>query len=152
MYKFDDKVTLGVFAGIISNTVKNILENIACWIDHTIHPLWHLATTFVLPLENHDKIPNIIIGIYADYTIASILGIIIVFFIYYTSTKQYVLKGLIIGSAAWLLIYIPATQFNISKIDPNTVSANIVYILSHLLLGIIAAWVIARYGKDALSR
>lgn len=152
MSMFNNKFTLGVAAGIIGNTVKIVYEYIVYAFDRNIEPLSHLATTSVLPVENHDNIPNLIVGTYADYVVASILGIITVYLLYYTSIKHYLLKGLVIGSAAWLLIYIPATQFEIIKINPIEVSANIAYIITHLLLCLTIAWTIAKYGKEALAK
>ena len=152
MFDFDDKITLGVFAGLIGNTVKIIFEFFIYRFDRTIEPLSHLATTSVFPEGTHDKISHLIIGIYADYTIASILGILIVYLLLYTGTKHFILKGIVVSSFAWLIIYIPVRNFGIVEIISTTFRGNLVHLISHILIGIILSLVIIIFGKNIIKK
>ncbi len=151
MVKIHDKITLGVVAGVVANTIKIIIEYIVYRIDRSVEPLSHLASTTVLPVEPHDAFSYLVVGTYADYAIAGILGILAVYFLMATSTRQSILKGIVIGSAAWLLIYIPAAQLNITAIDPTTVSASIFHLIYHLILGVIIVWAIAKVNHPSLK-
>lgn len=147
MIDLDDNYSLGLIAGIIANTVRIIFAWITFGLNFRNYFTIHLASSAVLNKEEISTLPGLFIGVFTDYAIAGILGIVTIYLLHYTTTKNYILKGLSVGSMAWLLIYIPITQTKISRINPEAISSNIVFLLGHLLLGVIMAVVIVKYRE-----
>ena len=152
MLSFENKIPLGVFAGTISNVIRNTIGLILYYLDYKKHTIWELATSAILPKSEMEKLPALTIGIFNDFAIASILGIITVYFIYFTGKDNFILKGFILGSAAWMLIFIPVTQLEISRIQPETLSSNLLFLLSHLLLGVLTSIIVIKFGEKALKK
>lgn len=152
MFAFKNKIPLGVFAGVVSNLIRNILGLILYFLEYKEHTIWELATSAILPETEMQKISALIIGIFNDFAIASILGIITVYFIYFTGKENFILKGFIIGSAAWMLIFIPVTQLEISRIQPESITSNLFFLFSHLLLGVLISTFIIKFAGTAFKK
>lgn len=152
MFYFENKIPLGVFAGVISNLLKNMGGLLLYHLDYKEHTIWEFASSALVPETKLEQTSALIIGIFNDFAIASMLGIITVYFIYLTGKNNFILKGFIIGSAAWMLIFIPVTQLKISRIQPESINSNIIYLLSHLLLGILTSIIIVQLGTDVLKK
>jgi hypothetical protein len=152
MIRFENKIPLGVFSGVVSNLIRNIFSSIFYYLGYKEYTIWQFASSAILPQSEFEKITALFLGLFNDFAIASILGIITVYFIYFTGTDNYILKGFIIGATAWMLIFIPVTQLNISRIKPESITSNIIYLLNHLLLGILLSIIIIKLGKKALKK
>ncbi|MBM7557397.1 hypothetical protein [Halanaerobacter jeridensis] len=152
MFSFENKIPLGVFAGVSSNLIRNVFGFILYYFDYKEHTIWEFATSAVVAKNKTGEISALIIGAFNDFAIASIVGIITVYFIYFTGKDNFILKGFIVGSAAWMLIFIPVTQLEISRIQPESISSNIIYLLGHLFLGILTSIIIVQLGKKALKK
>ena len=145
MIEVKDDYTLGVAAGLIANTVRTIFALITCGLGYRNYFGWNLASSAVLPKEKTSEISALFIGGFTDYAIAGVLGVVTIYLLSYTGFRYYILKGFSVGTIAWLLIYIPITQSEISKITPSAISANISFLIGHLLLGVVTAVVIVKY-------
>ena len=151
MLNFNDKITLGVFAGIISNIIRNIVGFITYYMRINQYHIWHFAASAYLSQEEIKSFYGMILGMLIDYGMACFLGIFTVYFLSYEGTKNYILKGIVIGTGAWLLVFTLVVRFEISKIAPETVSGCFSFFFNHVFIGILLVIFTKRYGKNILN-
>jgi hypothetical protein len=93
-----------------------------------------------------------IIGWVNHLLISSLLGVLMIYLLVLTGRKYILLKGLLYGAAVWFVAielisplagYIPPA--------PNPVDMAIM-LGYHMLYGVVAAWLLARYFAPALTR
>ncbi|OWZ83681.1 hypothetical protein [Natranaerobius trueperi] len=147
MIDYKDKITIGIVAGILANIIKNIVGIISCVTGLKEYHIWQFATSAILPVEKINTLSSIL-GAFTDFLLASMLGVIAVYFIFYVGFENYILKGILIGGFAWISIFIVAVRLEISRLDPNTVSGSFAFLFNHLLLGILIVYFIKTLGKN----
>ena len=151
MLKFQDKITLGVFAGVIANIIRNTIGFITYFSGIKEYHIWHFAASAYLTKEEVNTFWGMLLGMFTDYAIACFLGIFTVYFLLMVGIKNYILKGIIVGTGAWLLIFTLVVRFEISKIAPITPLESIVFFFNHLLIGILIVIIINKYGKNLIK-
>lgn len=147
MFEFDDKITLGIFVGVISNIIRNIVGFICYYLGIQEYHIWQFATSAYLDIAKTKSL-GIIIGMITDYIIATIIGVASVYFLLFVSFKNYILKGLFIGGAAWTFIFTIVIRTKISSINPNSAIGILYFIFNHMLLGILIVIFLKKFGKN----
>ncbi|WP_408956155.1 hypothetical protein [Natroniella sp. ANB-PHB2] len=147
MIIIEDEITLGIFAGIIANIIRNIVGFISYFIGLQDYHIWQFAASAYLSIEEA-KSYGIIVGGFTDYMLATMVSIFAVYFFLYVGFKNYLLKGLLIGGFAWISIFTLAVRTGISRIDPNSVAGSLSFLFNHLLLGVLIALLLKKYGDQ----
>ena len=152
MVKINDKYAFGIFASIIANIPINILDYFFYSIDINKYHMWHIAASAYFKVADTDTIPGLITGAFTDYFTASIMGVTIIYLLYFTGTEYFWLKGLSVGAGWWLFAFGVILRSKIGRIDPIDPGTNLYHIFEHVSLGILIAWIINKYGKRILKK
>ena len=142
----EDRITLGIFAGITANIVRNIVGFISFFAGLQDYHIWQFAASAYVTTEEAQSV-GMIVGLFSDYMIASLLGVFAVYFLLYVGFNYYLLKGIFIGGLAWVFIFTIVVSTGISKINPNSTTGSISYLFNHLLLGVLIVIILKKYGK-----
>lgn len=145
-----DKYTLAIVATLIANTIKNIVDYGFYLLNITEHAIYHIAASAYFSVEDTRTIAAGIVGIFTDYAVAMILGLIIMYVLYYTSSDYFWVKGLSVGLLSWLLVFGMMLRMKVGRIDPIDPGTNVVNLTEHLLLGVLIAFLIVKYGRKSL--
>lgn len=151
MTEIKDKFFLGAVAGVIVNIPLNILDYILYKLNISQYHIWHIAASVYFPKSQVITLPALIVGMLTHFILVAILGIAILYLLYYTGTDYYWAKGLAFSMIAWLFIFGIVLQMKISRINPVDFGTNLTHIGAHIIFGILVAWVIVTYGKEALE-
>ena len=137
MFKIEDKITFGIFIGVLANIIRNIVGTFSYLIGIQDYYIWQFAASAYLTVEEAKSISGLIVGSFTDYMIAAFIGVMAVYLLLYVGFKNLILKGLFIGGVAWMFIFTIAVRTGISRIDPNSVWGSISFMFNHLLLGVL---------------
>ena len=151
MIKIKDKYTLAIIATLFANTIKNIIDCLFYWLNFTEHSICHIAASTYFSISDTKTIPALIVGILTDYAVAAILGLVIVYILHYTSTDYFWVKGLSIGLLSWLFIFGMVLRMKVGRINPIDYGTNLINLIEHMLLGILIAFFIVKYGSEAFN-
>ena len=152
MLQIKDKITLGVFTGILANVIRNIIGSISYFIGLQDYHIWQFAASAYLEIEEAKSLRGIIVGSFTDYMIAALLGVIAVYFLLFVGLKNFIVKGLFIGGIAWLFVFTIAVRTGISRLNPNSFHGSLSFLFNHLLLGVLIVLFIKKYGKNVFFR
>jgi len=147
LFEIEDKITLGIFIGILANIIRNIVGTFSYLIGIQGYHIWQFAASAYLPVEEAKSIYGLIVGSFSDYMIAALIGVFSVYLLLYVGFENYILKGFFIGGTAWLLIFTIIVSTGISKINPNSVGGSISFLFNHLLLGVLIVVILKKYGE-----
>ena len=150
MIKSKDKYSFAILAAVIANIPINILDYIFYALDINQYHMWHIAASSYFKTQDTGTIPALITGAITDYSTASIIGIAIIYLLYFTGTEYFWLKGLSIGAGSWLFAFGFILRKHVSRIDPVDPGTNLYHIAEHYLLGFLIAWIITKYGSELL--
>ncbi|MBM7625076.1 hypothetical protein [Sporohalobacter salinus] len=151
MFRVRDKYSMGIIAGLIANTVGTVLNYISYYFGLTKYLPSHIASATFLPKSKVNCFLGLTIGLFADYGVAIFFGITITYLLYYTGTDYMWLKGISVSLLYWLLLFGMGLQFGLSKINPSQLNTNLIFLIHHILLGIIVVWVISKYDLSILD-
>lgn len=144
--KIEDTFLLGIFSGFFANIFKTILDLTLYVTGFKEHPMWHLATSVYFPKTSIQTIPGLIVGIFTDFAVAILLGIITVYLLFYTSMKGYIIKGMAVGLLAWLFAFGVVLQSGLAEIIPEEPLTNLCFLCGHLVIGLLIPILIKKYG------
>lgn len=88
-----------------------------------------------------------ITGYFADFTLAVLLGVMLVYVMRIMGKDYAIIKGIMFGAASYVLIYGIAMTLNFTRVSLLTPLPNFVLLFPHVIFGGIAGWVIKRYGN-----
>ncbi len=149
MILINDKFFLGFIAGFLGNIIENVFNYLAFTLHFSKHHIWHIAASAYFPIDKTKDYTAVIVGMYTDYIIGCSAGVLIVFLLYYTSTKYYVLKGIAITSFFWLFIFGIILRSKVGRIDPIDSGTNLTNMFGHIFLGIAISFFIIKLDKKA---
>lgn len=145
-----DKYTIAIIATLVANTIKNVVDYGFYLLNITEHAIYHIAASAYFSVEDTRTLPATIVGIFTDYAVAMILGLIIMYVLSYTSSDYFWIKGISVGLLSWLLVFGMMLRMKVGRIDPIDPGTNVVNLTEHLLLGVLIAFLIVKYGRESL--
>ncbi|MFW6016781.1 MAG: hypothetical protein ACOCRK_10115 [bacterium] len=151
MIKIKDKYVLGIIVGIIANFIRNIFNIIFYILKINLYLPRQLAAATFIPADMVDTHGGMIIGIFADYGVAIFIGIFIVYLLYYVGIEFTLIKGISIGIFFWINLFGMMLRYNLSEINPVDINTNLIFLVNHILLGAIIAWLAVKLGKEILN-
>lgn len=143
----ENKVFLGISAGIIVNIIANIIDYFLYTLSLNDYLAWHIAASIYFPLDQLKTFPALFLGIILDYILASIIGIIIVYILHYTGTDHYIMKAIVVGTIAVLLVDGIILGFLPETVDSFTPD----HLIEHIIIAIFIAWISIKLGKETLT-
>ena len=148
----NDRVLIGGIAGALGFLTRDVFSFFAKIIGLAKFYVWQItANTFMDKKEVSTFFGNVV-GILGDITFGAVVGIFFVYFVKYTNTKNFLIKGWGIGLATWLLIYailyraLPSSAASAPKDALSNISAFFGHSILGISMGIYAQILLKRYG------
>ncbi|MCK8817446.1 hypothetical protein MWH28_08750 [Natroniella sulfidigena] len=151
MIELKDKLTFGAVAGMIANIFKNAFIFGLYFFDVIKYTTWHMASSSYISKDRINTLGSLIPGAVTDYFMASIMGIIIMYLLYFTGKENYIFKGVMVGLFYWVAIYGIVMSLEITYINPDDLITNLSQIVAHLIIGSLTAFIIVKYGSGLLE-
>jgi len=150
MKKIKDRITLGVVAGVFANVAKQALSFVFGKLKLMEITAPEKAVAIFINKKKIGGSVSTIIGIVADVCIACKLAILLVYIISATGRDNHLLKGLSLGSLAWVIMYgflsrLGGTGFSTAKPRDSLCS-----FFTHAVFGLAASELIVRLGDESL--
>ncbi|MFZ7102244.1 MAG: hypothetical protein ACOWWO_06200 [Peptococcaceae bacterium] len=152
MRKIQDRITLGITAGLLANMIKQSLSYILKKTGLVEITAPDKAGAMFVSKKTTQKPHGTLVGIIADFCIACELGIALTYYISATGKDNYLLKGLSMGSMCWAAMYgllsrLGGTGFNLIK-PRDSISG----FITHGVFGLAAAKLIVSLGEGSLFK
>lgn len=154
MYKelLKDKIIAGSILGIVSNFPKMLLDIILYKMGFSEFFCWNVTAGVIISKEWIPTLDGRIIGVFMDFFSASILGILMIYFLFFFGEERYLfIKGVIFNTAAWLSICIWGIDQRISMYetlyDPRHAYQSFI---DHTIWGVVMVYLILRYAQSTV--
>ncbi|GAB6137927.1 hypothetical protein JCM15060_11160 [Halanaerobaculum tunisiense] len=82
-----------------------------------------------------------------DFTVAALLGVLLVYIIRLTGNDYEIYKGLLIGLASFIFLYGIMVRTSLTSGNLATPLPNFLGLLLHIIFGLVSGWVIKQYGR-----
>jgi|GEM_PF-815934 len=143
-----NKMMVGILVGILADTVKLTFNYITFRLGFTSAVFWQLIAALFLTKEDVFTPAGLLIGGTADIIVASFLGVVFIYFIYYTGKENLWIKGIGFGLLVWVSMFGVFLQQLIRNTIPPESSGILVTIAAHFLYGLsLAAFTKLLAGK-----
>lgn len=143
-----DTVMFGTLIGFAGNVPKLILAWIFHFMGYLRYTFEQIAAGMFVPSDMLDDPVSIAIGVIADWTMAGILGILILTLIRKTGNDYPVFKAIMFTLAEYIFLYGALMAFNVTRASLATPLPNFLLFFPHLLYGITVGYAIQRYDKE----
>lgn len=84
----------------------------------------------------------VVTGYIADYILAMLLGVVIVYVFRIMGRDYAVFKGLLFGGISYIFLYGVAMALNFTRVSLLTPLPNLVLLVPHVVFGATAAWAV----------
>lgn len=150
----NDKIMAGVILGWISNIPKLILDTIMYKLGFSEFFCWHVTSGVLLSKEWLTTNHGIIIGAFMDFFFAGMLGVALIYFLYYFGENRYlIIKGISFNIFVWVFLCIMIIDQRISMYstlyDPGHAYQSFIV---HFLWGVVMSYLIVSYAKSTITR
>jgi hypothetical protein len=148
---FNNRVFLGVFAGLAATLVKDVL-NQTLYSLKIIKILFaqYAAGVFVSAMEAK-SLPGIVVGYFIDFGLSALLGIIFVFLLEKTKPNHLLFQGVMFGIALFLSLYGALLSFGLSSVKERPLMDVVLMIFIHLIFGIVLGLFVRKFGRKAVE-
>lgn len=150
MTKIQDRITLGIIAGIIGNIFKQIVSQILEALNYQKVDAPKKAAALYVTRKKTKKPLGLLLGLIADFSIACKLGIILVYVISATGKDNHLIKGLSLGSFAWTIMYGLLSRMGGTGFWVLRPRDGISGYITHIVFGLATAEAIVRLGDESL--
>ena len=132
--------------GALTGFVGNILKEVFLW---TLYLMGISQYTTVLLIADVFSRKQVVLNFYTfitgfatDWTIAALLGILLLLIIKFTGKDYTIIKGIMFSSLVYVFLYVGVIFFRTSNSGSFT---HFIFLIAHLLFGIGSGWYIKRY-------
>jgi uncharacterized membrane protein YagU involved in acid resistance len=144
--KYKDTIVITVLSGFMATSAQELFSMFLKWLGYaTVTPI-HYATSL---LTGSDKVSRgtLWIGVLGHFVASFIFALTLVYLMRKLGKDYYLLKGIVFGAFGWLVNYalIPNLAHRTIGLYA-TVPTAFADLAAYILWGLIAAFIIARYG------
>ena len=141
-----DKVILGVITGLLANIVKLSFNYLAFRLDFASLTFWQIAASWNLGKEELVKPTALLVGAIIDLTVASIIGVVFIYFLYFVGRDYILGKGIVYGLTIWVFLFGTLQYLNQTKL-PLNISDIIVTAIAHSIYGLVLAIIAKNFDR-----
>jgi hypothetical protein len=143
--KIKDKIILGGTSGVMSVLMVNGISLLLLFLHITKWHVWQLSASLYFPKKELSSIPAIIIGGITHLTLASMVGVVLFYTLYYTGRTFYIVKGIGVLLFSFVIIYGGLLNLKITPItQPLGAQTNMAYMFFHITAGILMSILIVK--------
>lgn len=146
----NDRFILGAIAGIGGNIVKNVIMTVAKKKKWAEMDGPDRAAGLTLPAHKVAEFRGRIIGIICDTTIASFLGVGLVYLLTITGKDKAILKGSFTGEAAWAFLFGTLGRLGVTSVTPVSSKTILSQYIAHIAFGATSTYLVIKLGDPKL--
>ncbi len=147
-----DRVLIGGFAGVLAILTRDTYSLFARQIGFAKFYVWGMTADLFMEKKDVMSFFGHVVGILGDIALGASIGIVFVYFIKYTNTKNFLIKSWGMGMATWLLLFgivlhtLPGSHTTAPKDALSNFSAFFGHSIFGISLGIYAQILLKKYG------
>lgn len=147
-----DRVLIGGIAGALGILTRDLYSFFAKHIGFAKFYIWGMTADLFMEKQFVENFWGHVVGLLGDIIFGAAIGIVFVYFIKYTNTKNFIIKGWGMGMAAWLLLFgillhtLPGSHTSAPKDTLSNFSAFIGHTIFGISMGIYAQVLLRKYG------
>lgn len=144
-----DEIALGALAGFLATIPQFIFNLISVYFSYSkFYSFQFSGSIFLRPSLTLTPL-GIVIGTFMWVSMATVLGIIIVYLLKYTGKDYWWLKGILVSvSLMFTIIYGFLQSFGITKIVPNDIPTNLTHLIGNIIFGAFAGYFAYRFAPE----
>jgi hypothetical protein len=143
-----DKVMTGGLVGLLGKIAMDIFQVLMWRLKLIKHPLAHYGASLIVNVQTvHHTLLGSVVSLLVDYIYGIFLGIVFVYFIYFTGKRHFIFKGLIFGAFVWLFSFGGLRSLPMVKLREVVSSEALYYLLFHLIFGLGLGFAMKRFSE-----
>lgn len=135
----ENKMMVGILVGLLADAVKLTFNYISFRLNFTSVVFWQLIAALFLDGEDVFTPMGLLIGATADIIVASFLGVVFIYIIYFTGKENLWIKGLGFAMLGWVSMLGVILHQLIKNTIPPDPAGILVTIGAHFLYGLALA-------------
>lgn len=153
MIKIKDSTALGAFAGMAATIPQLIFDTIARILDYSNYYAFQISASIYIFKNLTNALSGFILGGIVWETTAILLGVVTVFYMKYTGTDYWWLKGLFVSNTImFTVIYGFIYNLGAAKIVPFDIKTNITILIGNTIFGIVMSYLIVRWEEGVMNK
>jgi uncharacterized membrane protein YagU involved in acid resistance len=146
-----DRVLIGSIAGALGLLTRDVYSFFAKQIGFAKFYVWGITADLFMEKKFVQSFFGYVVGFLGDIVFGATIGIVFLYFIKYTNTKNFLIKSWGIGMAAWLLLFgillhtLPGSETSAPKDALSNFSAFFGHSVFGLSMGIYAQIMLKKY-------
>lgn len=151
MNKINDRILLGVIAGLGGNLVKTAIDEMSLKAKFSQRSFRSTAAgVWVARKKDADSVYGQLLGGILDFGMATLGGVGTVYMLSKTGRDSLVVKGLASGITFGATITALLSTLPTNRVKPKDAVSNLSYVASHAAFGLVATAVAAQLGAPSL--
>ncbi len=144
---FKDDFTAWFVAGMIGSVVKDLYGLLAVVSRFATFHIIHIAADIFLKPRHIQLFTGYLVGIIIDLSVGGLFGILSGLILRYFSSRNFLLKGFVIGFTIWISIFglILHTLPQVFEIQVNQPNEVLNFLLVHVVYGITTVYAIIKF-------
>jgi hypothetical protein len=134
-----DEITAGFLAGSLGSIVKSILNMIVHNVKLVSYSYADLAASLFVKADAVHGLPIHTLGVITDIFLGASLGIILLYIIKRTGRNNLWLKGVVFGSAIWLIARL-LLNMGVTNLIPQGAGFGYMSLLEHWIFGLVTLY------------
>lgn len=150
---FQDIVLLGGVAGAMGLLTRDIYSFFAKLIGLSKFYVWNISAGLFMEQKYVKTFFGNVVGFLSDIVFGALMGIVFIYFLKFTNSKNFLIKAWGFGMAAWLLLFgilfhnLPGSQAMAPKDAISNISAFVGHSIFGISMGIYAQILLKRSNK-----
>lgn len=149
MFKFKDRILLGIATGIICGVPGRMLNTLEYHTRTTDAKYGQMAANLFLPKNLVNTKEGRVIGSITNQTMLGMTGILVTYLLSATGRDKAMIKGLGVGTSLWITIYGLSSRLNLSVKSKKPLSPLLSFI-DHAIFGSLCGLFASKLGHDSL--
>lgn len=143
-----NKFILGILVGLLADGVKLTVNFLLFKLNLTSLVFWQLISLMLVEVKDVHMPLAIFIGAAADITVTSLLGILFIYFVYFTGKDYVWLKGIGFAMLTWVTLFGVLLAQLVNSDHSHNPTDIIVIILAHFSFGVAISFFTKILGKN----
>lgn len=140
-----DQLLRATFTGFISVIFKDLFDFLYMRLGYQGTVMATVAAGAFLGKNEIGSPLSLFIGYCAHFLVGGILGAIFLCILYYSGSDYSIIKGIVFGAIAWLILPGMLLTLGISRNVPSDVSTYVMLLIDHLIFGLSLGIIFPRF-------
>lgn len=147
-----DLIFTGSIAGILGNIPKTLLTWTFYFMGLTKFTFVHISAGYFVSDKYLNHPLSLLVGFISDYTLAGVMGVLILLLLRYTGSDYALYKGAGFGTLMYIFLFGVAMAIDVTRVSITTPLPSLILLFPHILFGLTTAFLLSYEKKESKNQ